>query len=108
MQEGWKPVRAGLKMGDPEPAERFIGCEHEVSSSTRGGKKVKQLKYYMKGFLACVCDERCDLVIVLPLLLSNCIVDCGASLHWPAAGGAGLFREKLHFISFLIVAADNV
>ena len=64
--------------------------------------------FSVPSFLACVCDERCDLVIVPPLLLSNCIVDCGASLQWPAAGWAGLFREKLHFISFLIVAADNV
>ena len=42
-------------MGDPEGAERFIGCEHEVSNSVRGGKPVRQLKYYMKGFLdSCV------------------------------------------------------
>ena len=74
-------------------------CCHKVSSREM---------LSVPSFLACVCDERCDLVIVPPLLLSNCIVDCGASLQWPAAGWAGLFREKLHFISFLIVAADNV
>ena len=33
LAKGWKVIREGINMGDPEPLGKFLGCDHEVGSA---------------------------------------------------------------------------
>ena len=34
MTEGWKLIRKGIMIGEPEPLGRYLGCEHRMITAT--------------------------------------------------------------------------
>lgn len=53
---GWKLIRAGLKMGDPEAPNMYLGCNHVVADvSLPGGAVVRPMTYDMRSFLGSCC-----------------------------------------------------
>ena len=33
MGHGWKSIHQGIQCGDPEPVNRFLGCEHRITEA---------------------------------------------------------------------------
>ena len=48
-------MRKGIRMDDPEPTARYLGCEHRTRTETVDGLKYQVLEYDMQEFLeACL------------------------------------------------------
>ena len=45
LEKAWKLLRKDLVMGDPEPAGRYLGCEHEVGEVVVNGHKYRTMTY---------------------------------------------------------------
>jgi hypothetical protein len=48
LAKAWAEIRKGVVMDDPEPAGRYLGCQHRVSRKTINGKTVKIMEYDME------------------------------------------------------------
>lgn len=56
LAEGWKLIRAGLKMGDPEAPNMYLGCNHVVADVTLpDGAVVRSMPYGMRSFMESCC-----------------------------------------------------
>ena len=51
LAEAWTRLRKNLKMDDPEPSGRYLGCEHEIKKVSVDGKSYTTMTYNMEEFL---------------------------------------------------------
>ena len=51
LPEVWKRLMKGITMDDPEPAGRYLGCQHEIGEVTVAGKCYRAVTYTMAEFL---------------------------------------------------------
>ena len=63
MAEGWKLIRRGLQMDDPEPIGLYLGCVHEPFEMDHpSGGEVRQVRYNMEEYLRSTVTKYVELV----------------------------------------------
>ena len=61
LSKAWAKLREGLKMDDPEPTGRYLGCQHETGEITVEGKKYRTMTYNMEEFFDSCLDRYTEL-----------------------------------------------
>ena len=64
LAEGWKLLKQGIKMDDPAPLDRYLGCHQRIANQEVDGQMVRSITYDMSDFLSSCVDRYLELAQV--------------------------------------------